>query len=364
MSKPVPVSRDGEQSFQVGNCVPLVNAVKRGRVHLEALVHGHYPGRPLPEDALPGLQTIGYWDAASSQDWGMPWHHNQGIELRFLESGKIAFSTDDREYELLPDDLALTRPWQRHRVGRPNVGAGRLHLMIIDVGVRRPNQAWQWPPWIMLSRQDLGELTEILQHNERPVWKATPDLRRCFQRVARAVESDESGTSVSRLTVRINELFILLLDIFRSQKVRLDPFLSSSRRTVELFLADLSAHAENLNREWTVGHMAASCGLGVTQFTHHVRALTNLTPIQYLKHWRLEMGAKLLRARPDFSVMDVSLACGFSTSQYFATAFNQKFGCTPRNFRGPAGGAAPGGGQEDLQIPVRCTTHKTAAADA
>jgi AraC-like DNA-binding protein len=333
MSKPVPIYRNAEQKAQADACVPLVDAVKRGEVRLEALVHGHYPGRPLPAGALPGMQTVGYWDAQDSQNWGLPWHRNEGIELTFLESGKIAFSAEERDYELLPGDLTVTRPWQSHRLGRPNIGAGRLHWMIIDVRVRRPNQAWRWPSWLMLSRHDLSELTDILQHNEQPVWKASADVRRCFQKVACAVESDREGSSISRLTVRINELFILLLDMFRGQEIRLNPSLSSSRRTVELFLADLSAHKEHVSMEWTVAEMADSCGLGVTQFIHHVRALTNLTPIKYLKLRRLDMAAELLRARPGHSVTDVSHDCGFSSSQYFATAFHQRFGCSPRNFR-------------------------------
>ena len=34
---------------------------------------------------LPGLKMAGYWDADSDQDWGLPWHRNEGIELTLLE---------------------------------------------------------------------------------------------------------------------------------------------------------------------------------------------------------------------------------------------------------------------------------------
>jgi len=40
--------------------------------------------------------------------------------------------------------------------------------------------------------------------------------------------------------VRLNELFVLVLEMFRHQHVALDELLSTTRRTVELFLADLS----------------------------------------------------------------------------------------------------------------------------
>ena len=312
-----------------------MDAANRGTLRLETLVHGHYPGKPLPKGVLPGVKTIGFWDIGGPQNWGLPWHRNEGIEITFLESGRLAYGIEGREYELRPDDLTLTRPWQCHHVGNPNVGPGRLHWLIVDVGVRRPHQAWRWPSWILLSKPDLDEITDVLRHNEQPVWKTSPDLRRCFQAIGHAVESDRDGGSVSRLTLRLNEILILLLDLFRRQKVALNKSLSSSQRTVELFLADLCSGPERLAFEWSVGKMADACGLGLTQFIHHVRVLTNMTPMQYLSHCRLDLAANLLRKQPEESVTAVSLKCGFSSSQYFATAFNRRFGCTPREIRPP-----------------------------
>jgi AraC family L-rhamnose operon regulatory protein RhaS len=273
MSRPTPIFRNHEETYHADTCAALAEAVNRGSVSLQTLVHGHYPGRPLPHGALTGVKTIGYWDAESAQDWGLPWHRNEGIEITFLESGSLSFAVEDRAYRLQADDLTVTRPWQRHCVGNPNIGAGRLHWIIIDLGVRRPNQPWRWPNWIMLSPPDLAELTNILRQNERPVWKASADLRRCFHAIAHAVESDRKGSGVSLITVRVNELFVLLLEMLRGQKIQLDDSLSSSRRTVQLFLADLRAHPEHLALKWTVQEMADSCGLGVTRFVHHVREI-------------------------------------------------------------------------------------------
>ncbi len=204
MARLAPIYRDHDETYRADTCAPLVEAAAKGAVRLEALVHGHYPGRRLPREALPGIKTVGYWDAVENQDWGLPWHRNEGIELTFLESGSVAFALEDRTFALQPDDLTMTRPWQRHRVGVPCVGASRLHWLIIDMGVRRPNQSWKWPPWILLSQADLDELSDVLRHNERPVWRASEEVRRSFQAIGLAVESDRKGSNVSRLTVRIN----------------------------------------------------------------------------------------------------------------------------------------------------------------
>jgi AraC family L-rhamnose operon regulatory protein RhaS len=332
MAKPVPIYKALGQSYKADSCQPLTAAVAAKEIRLAALVHGHYPGRKLPPATLPGLKTVGYWDADREQSWGLPWHRNEGIELTYLERGHLGFNVEGQSFTLQPGDLTVTRPWQRHCVGSPHVNAGRLHWLIVDVGVRRPNQAWKWPSWLLLSRGDRQELTSVLRQNEQPVWQAGAEIRRCFQGIAKTVASDERGSAASRLAVRVNELFVLLLDLLRRHEVVLDESLTSSRRTVELLLADLQTHPEHLQQKWSVQEMARSCGLGVTQFIHHVRLLTNMTPAQYLIACRLDHAALLLREN-GAPVTSVALDCGFASSQYFATAFQHRFGCTPREYR-------------------------------
>jgi AraC family L-rhamnose operon regulatory protein RhaS len=297
------------------------------------LSRGRYPGAALPRNVLAGVKTVGFWDARESQDWGLAWHRNEGVEITFLESGRLDFAADDRPYRLAPGRLTVTRPWQLHRVGNPLVGPSRLHWLILDVGVRRPNQAWRWPGWVLLSPPELEQLTNYLRHNETCVWKATGGVRDCFQRIAGALEGDRDGSSASRLAVRINDLLLALLDLYRENKVRLERDVTPSQRTVELFLADLRKNAEHLALEWTLAGMASSCGLGASQFVRLVRSLTNMSPWECLVHLRLDAAARMLRDQPEYTVTDVAFRCGFSSSQYFATAFHRRFGCSPTALR-------------------------------
>lgn len=328
-----PIYQDHGKTFQADTCAPLDAAARAGTVRLEALARGHYPGRTLPPAALPGLKSVGFWDAPQAQAWGLDWHRNEGIELTLLERGRVAFAVDRHQTQLRADDLTVTRPWQRHRVGNPHVEAGRLHWLILDLGVRRPHQAWRWPAWVVLTRSDREQLTGYLRHNERPVWPATPEIRHCFQRIAGAVESDRAGEQSSRLAALINELFVLVLEMFRGRRVPLDVSLASTGRTVELFWEELRRQPTHLAAPWTVAAMARQCGLGVTQFIHHSKKLTNATPIAHLTLCRLEAAARVLRADRTRSILDVALAAGFSSSQYFATLFRRQFGCAPRDYR-------------------------------
>jgi AraC family L-rhamnose operon regulatory protein RhaS len=338
MVQPLPIYRELGRTYAADTCAPVARAVSQGQLVMHALARGHYPGRKLPVGALAGVKSVGFWDADREQDWGLEWHRNEGLELTYLESGQLLFSVDGQEVALKPGDLTITRPWQLHCLGRPHIATCRLHWLILDLEVRRPHQAWKWPQWLVLSKADLKQLTDMLRHNEQPVWRASDDLRRAFERTGRAVETDKSGENFSRITLQLNEVFLSVLEMCRRSQVPLDASLSSSLRTVDLFLRDLAGNLPQLAQEWTLPRMARLCGLGTTHFIHHCRQLTNLTPLQYLNTCRLEAARRMLCDQPEKTVTEVALACGFSSSQYFATVFRAHFGRTPRELRESAPG--------------------------
>ncbi len=334
MAKRAPIYEEHGKAYQADTCTPLSRAVEVGEIRLEALVRGRYIGsKSLARGTLPGICTLGFWDVKKDLDWGFDWQRNEGIELTFLESGTVSFDIGSHSYELQPNHLTITRPWQRHRVAGPLVTAQRLHFLVLDVGVHRPHQAWKWPSWLMLTDADRKQLTNVLRHNEQSVWHTTDEMRHCFQRIGRAVETDQSGSNISWLVVHLNKLFLLVLEMYRHGRVQLDESLSSTRRTVELFWADVKENHDSLAREWTLRRMAKECGLGVTRFVHYSKQLTNMTPVEHLNHCRLEAASKLLVQQPEMSVADVARSCGFSSARYFATVFRQHFGRSPAAFR-------------------------------
>jgi len=324
------------ETYQADTCRAVVQAVEAGEIVYQTLSRGQYYGRPLRGD-LPGLCLLGFWDAKRDQRWALDWHRNEGVEITFLESGSLLYACGDKTHSLEAGNLTVARPWQPHRVGDPNVRASRLHFLILDLGVRRPHQTWTWPPWVLLTETDRKELSRMIRHTEQVVWPTTAEVRGCFRRIAREVETDRSGSRVSLLGAYLNELLVWLLEMFRQGEPRLDESLASARRTVELFWSELSRSVEQLAEPWTLRNMARRCGLGVPQFVDCCRQLYNTTPMRYLNHCRLKQAARLLAHEPQRTVTDIGLALGFSSGQYFATVFRGQMGCSPLAFRATTG---------------------------
>ena len=321
-------------AYHADTCDELVRARDRGEVRLQAMARGAYPGTRLSARDVPGVCSVGYWDARHDQSWGLPEHRNEGIEFTYLASGGTGFAVGGRVYALRPGHLTETRPWQPHRVGLPRVGAGRLYWLILDVGVRRPHQPWHWPSWLVLSREDMADLTRLLRRSERPVWRADRIGPR-FETLGQWVERGEGGARVgSRLALEINGLLMELLEVLRENPVADEPRLASAERATEMFLDEL---AQSPEQPWTLDAMAASAGMHRTRFSHYVRKLRNRTPMQVLAGLRVDLARRLIREHPEMSLTEVGLACGFSSGQYFATVFRRATGRTPRGERTDTG---------------------------
>lgn len=316
--------------FRADTCLPLTAAAERREMKLAALGHAPYPGVRLNHRSLRQLRSVGYWDADHKQSWGLDWHRNEGIEFTYLKRGHLDFGVDDENYALLPGHLTITRPWQQHRVGAPHVEASHLTWLILDVGVRRPNQTWRWPSWLVLTPRECARLTRLLSQNEQPVWKADGLVAHCFEQIARIVDQSQQQFDRTRMVLYVNELLMAILDLFNSRDVPLEESLTGTERNVELFLRELRQYCTD---PWTLDTMAEQVGLKRSQFTNYCRQLTNRTPMEYLAHARVDAAKQLLMDKPDLSVTQVAMACGFSTSQYFATTFRKITGLTPREYR-------------------------------
>jgi AraC family L-rhamnose operon regulatory protein RhaS len=151
-----------------------------------------------------------------------------------------------------------------------------------------------------------------------------------FAKLPETLSAERSTNLYSRLAIVVNDLLLTILEELSSQKIELREHLTSSRRSVEIFLAHLK---ENANQAWTLEDLARECGLGVTRFIHYCKQITNRSPMAYLNECRLDSAREILEQDPKATITEVAFDCGFSSSQYFSTQFKKRFKCTPRSLR-------------------------------
>lgn len=98
------------------------------------------------------------------------------------------------------------------------------------------------------------------------------------------------------------------------------------------FLETLNEHIRvNINdEEFSIDALVDKMNLSRSSFYRKIKALTGMTPVDYLKNFRLDYAARLLREGA--RVSEVALMAGFSSSSYFAKCFKAKFGMIPKEY--------------------------------
>jgi AraC family transcriptional regulator len=97
------------------------------------------------------------------------------------------------------------------------------------------------------------------------------------------------------------------------------------RRVLERMNAEFAA---DLN----LATLAAETGYSRAHFLRMFRAATAQTPHQYLVSLRLEKAVEMMQERSS-ALIDIAVACGFSSHTHFTKVFRSKFGVLPSQYR-------------------------------
>ena len=94
--------------------------------------------------------------------------------------------------------------------------------------------------------------------------------------------------------------------------------------------------AEMGNPELSVDQLAATMGLGRSQFYRKIKALTNCSPVELLRSLRLKRARDLLLTT-DKSVSEIAYEVGFSAPAYFTRCYRETYNETPTDLREKTG---------------------------
>lgn len=323
------VFEDAGKVFRPDACEPLKQAADRGEVELQGWARGNYPGLRIPDDVLPGVRSIGVWDAHKRQSWSLGEHCNEGLEISYLSRGQLSYASSGTQTLLHSEDMTVTAPWLVHEVGLPNVEASRLVWIILDVGVRRPNQKWVWPNWVILTEKEKEQLSDVIQNSDRTVWPGRA-LASVFDDVIGILQTGSPESSESDAKIVINSLLLRLVRAVGRECETPHERRDKVQETVRLFLNRLEEH---IDYPWRVDEMAKQCGIPRGAFITNCSILLNRTPHAHLMRLRIKRACRLLEAADQKTLTDMAMECGFSSSAHFSSAFRKEFGQTPSSYR-------------------------------
>ncbi|NMA74053.1 MAG: response regulator [Bacteroidales bacterium] len=100
------------------------------------------------------------------------------------------------------------------------------------------------------------------------------------------------------------------------------------------FISKISKIIENHldNPDFSIDDFAKEANMGRTLFYKKIKAITNLSPNEYLRIVRLQKAALLLQST-DLNISEIAYKVGFNDPYYFSKCFKEQFKTTPSQFR-------------------------------
>ena len=272
---------------------------------------------------MPTVYQSGYW-TGGKRGRTLERHRNRGLELVLVLNGSVTWDYEGRRIHVPAGHLSFTWPWQWHSAYNNVVPSAELCWVIVPFRrrVTRPTTRLTLDPSLGLTRRENRHLIERLAAIDPPVLKASRLLGQLMPIVVRRLMADGGHLTFATRA----QLLVVLASLVRGMEAAPGPVAPDARARVESFLPQLRGQCGD---HWSLEQMARASGMGRTHFTRILKELTGDTPVQYLNRMRIQQ-AELMLAESRRTVLEVALACGFQSSQYFATVFRTFTGRAPR----------------------------------
>ncbi len=239
---------------------------------------------------------------------GVRLHWHDRMELIRLHSGQLQIGYGENTALLSPGEIYIVPPRTPHAV--------KLLSGIVEYDVLMFDVRWFYNE------------TEVVQNSLRSIYdgraqfKMTTDdaeVVSCFDKLCSVCE-ENSLEAVALVYLLLQQLLDRAMTEL-SGTPKGDPGILETLRYME----------ENFAQELSTEQLAKRSGYSSAHFCRKFKETTWLSPMNYLRIYRLEEAARRLR-QGDGTVSDVALACGFPDPNYFTRCFKKHFGVPPTKY--------------------------------
>ncbi|MCM1501123.1 MAG: ATP-binding protein [Bacteroidales bacterium] len=143
--------------------------------------------------------------------------------------------------------------------------------------------------------------------------------------------------NINILLARCNNLVnnrVMLYEKF-SRKVQASPQILATnpldKKLMDMVMKSIDEHIDNT--EFNVDRLAAETGVSRTKLFSKLKAITGMTPADFILTVRLKKAAVMLKENPELNISEISDRLGFSSPRQFSKFFKEKYGIIPQEYR-------------------------------
>ena len=253
------------------------------------------------------------------------WHWHNEVEFILVRKGTIKVSIDNTSIVLQENNGMF-------------INAEVIHMFTPIDGAKAIVHSCVVHPEIFYHRSDslLREqyIEPVLNCSDMPYIVFDSSIPWCAEsctHIRKTIELNESGKFGFEFAMysRMCELWYLLVSNTSAKiKQNVSELHISNKRIKKM----MSYIHEYYNSPLTLENIAQSAGVSKSECHRLFKKHLSMKPFEYLTKYRVNMSVHLLK-ETNLPIADISTACGFRSSSYFAKMFNQIISLSPNNYR-------------------------------
>ncbi len=260
---------------------------------------------------------------------GVMWHWHEEFEYAIAATEESVFQVENNSVTLRPGDAIFINSQVLHAVDQANIPGAGLHSAVFHprlVGGSQDSVFWEELAHPLLKDSAMRYIVltpeipwqgAVITHLHT-VWNAMEQEPEDYKNLVRYHLSAALHLLVKNSPVVKKSL---------SQQEQVDA--ARVRGMLEYI-------HENFAYDLTMKEISRSVNSSNSVCLRCFHQLLGTTPIQYLKNYRLEKAAQLLKTTAK-TAKEIALECGFNDISYFTKSFREKMGCTPKEYQNRAG---------------------------
>lgn len=274
---------------------------------------------------FPLVQRLGFHK--HHETYRVAWNRHPGVEIHYVFKGDISWELfgKDRPLTVSGGSFAVIPANTRHRAP-DNEGTPAVRLGVI-FEKPTPEMADGTP----FSPDDLKRIFRRFRENGGCVRRFSSSLSSALHELTGALTIENATNPDGQLRLRMLAAE-LLYETFAT--LGEPEALADGHDVIPQVRKWIDTHfAEKI----TVPRLVKLSGYGRSRFFSLFVADTGMPPNDYLVRVRIEKAKKLLsRQKPDGSMLDLAVNCGFKSAAVFSATFRKHVGMSPREFRAKA----------------------------
>ena len=262
--------------------------------------------------------------AEDLESYAVAWHWHEEFEYILAVQGPLNVNVGKTRLTLQIGQGVLINSGVLHAVEQAGTSGAMLHSGVFHPRLVGGMDTIFWQKLIRPLLQPGAPAFFWLEEEEPRQRQVLAHLRNAWNAVAEEPFDYENQVRY-HLSAALRLLSIQCAD--EKRKVSRQEQIAAERMKQMLRFVE-----EHYAEELTVERIAADAALSESACLRSFRQVLGITPIQYVKQFRVEKAAELLRST-QLKTGEIGAECGFADGSYFIKTFREIKHCTPKEYR-------------------------------